>query len=205
MKSLINKIREKGIKNSFKLLLSRVYKKSNIFSGKIENFPKINESIIITEINRNFLLKDKRYLKEIGRRKYDIFIERLKDDKNLGWILEEENSILGYFWIRIGDIEENSTGYTKKIDDDEIYLFDFFIMEEYRGKGLTKEIFYFISVYWKDNGIKKAYCIIDNLNIISQNIFYKINFNKIGYFITLKFKNKKKIIIKKFKRDKNGL
>lgn len=205
MTNLVKKFKEKGIKNSFELLLSRIYKKSNIFAGRIENFSKNYESVKITEINKNLLITEKKYLNEIGRRKYDIFIERLNNYNNLGFILEEENTILGYFWILKGNIEENSTGYTKEIDDDEIYLYDFFILKDYRGKGLTNEIFYFISVYCKENGIKKSYCIIDNLNIISQSMFYKINFDKIGYFITLKFRNRKKIIIKKFKRDKNGL
>lgn len=200
MNRILNKIKEKGIKNSFKILLSHIYKKSNIYSGIIGDISQRDKFIKIVEIDISFLMEEERCLEEIGGRKYSIFIERLNNEKNFGFILEKENTILGYFWILVGRIEENSTGYTKEIYDDEIYLYDFFIMENQRGKGVTNEIFYFIRNFCKINGVEKSYCIIDSLNVISQNMFTKFNFKKIGYFITLKFRNRSKIILSRFKR-----
>ncbi|WP_422146351.1 hypothetical protein [Miniphocaeibacter sp.] len=47
----------------------------------------------------------------------------------------------------------------------------------------------------KDNKKLNCYTIVDNTNFKSKNMVIKNGFLKIGYFITIKFKDKRKIIV----------
>ncbi|HHX70048.1 MAG: hypothetical protein WAO56_09965 [Miniphocaeibacter sp.] len=74
-------------------------------------------------------------------------------------------------------------------------MFDVLIFSEYRAKGITNLIFSYLKNFMKDNKKLNCYTIVDNTNFKSKNMVIKNGFLKIGYFITIKFKDKRKIIV----------
>ena len=144
----LKKIREIGLMKSIEILLSKYYKKSIIYKSKFINNNNFIEDFYINVINENILVNLREDDKEkISYRKYNIFLNRVKNKKIKGYFIKEtfNDNIVGYFWCYYGYIEEDSTGYSRIIDNNSIYLFDIYIFEEYRGQGITNNIFNFLN------------------------------------------------------------
>ena len=58
-------------------------------------------------------------------------------------------------------------------------LFDIIVKEEYRGKGIGKEIVETILTESKKKGVNKAYLAVVDNNIVAKNLYQKIGFNEI--------------------------
>ena len=135
--------------------VSEIIKKDG-FTGLIKKiiYRNYRKSIILQLEKNNFLYKKSEkdlnyYIKKIDielvskidldNRKKQIFLNRLNDEKVEGFVLiNKDKKICGYIWIFLGKIYEGNTGFTKTLKDDEAYLSDMFIYEEFRRNGLGK-------------------------------------------------------------------
>lgn len=186
-------IKKDGFIGLIKKIIYRNYRKSIILQLKKNNF-----SYKKSEKDLNYYIKkidiDLVSKIDLDKRKKDIFLNRLKDEKIEGFALINKNKkICGYTWLMFGKIYEGNTGFAKTLNDNESYILDIFIYEEFRGKGLGKYIVEKEVEYLFDKDIEKIYYFVNNLNRPSIKIAKSLGFIECGKMTYLDINNKKKI------------
>jgi len=91
------------------------------------------------------------------------------------------NKIVGS--IKIGFLKVYITDYEKVFDlsDKTAFIYDTYVIEKYRKKGIAKLLILKAVNYLNNNGYKKVGCHIPSWNKASINAYEKIGFKKIIY------------------------
>ncbi|MDL2310520.1 GNAT family N-acetyltransferase [Peptostreptococcaceae bacterium OttesenSCG-928-C18] len=190
MSNFIAKLRSKGLRGSLVSITSRFYSKNYLIKVNISDAHKIKNDYKIKEINQeiNEYLKDNE--DEFKIAKYEQFKERISKDNITGYVIYSKNEVAGYLWTMTGEMEEGLTGYVKKLQDDEMYIYDGYTFEKHRRLGMGHSL---ISIVLKErsNKYKIAYGIVDSLNYKSTGMLQKVGFKKHGIIYTFKIFGKK--------------
>lgn len=106
-----------------------------------------------------------------------------------GWIGYLDNTMIGYLWWvnSHGPQQEHHPHlaiYGLPLNDDEIYTFDFFVTDEYRGDGNAMEFFTRAQMMTRDLGYNRAFSVVLNDNIPAKWT-YASNGWKNGHIVNL--------------------
>ena len=87
-----------------------------------------------------------------------------------GFVAYEKGKMIGYlWWVHANGPEEEHHPhlalYGLPLKRDEIYTFDFFVIDEHRGDGNAIEFFTRAQLNLRDNGYNKAFAVVQNNNI----------------------------------------
>ena len=104
------------------------------------------------------------------------------------------DALLGYAWIASDKVspEHNSgghrfTGIGLKLPSDVAYLFKCFVLPEYRGRGINKQLLWQLSQLLKHEGKSKLITTTSWLNFAFQSSSDRLGFNKVGSSVEYKF------------------
>ena len=95
--------------------------------------------------------------------------------------------LLGYGWVATGDVapEHNTaghpfTGVGLSLPSEVAYLFKCFVLPEYRGRGINKQLLWRLSGVLKRDGKAKLITTTDWLNFAFQSSSGRLGFKKVG-------------------------
>lgn len=194
MGKILQTIKNEGLFYTLKKIIYRNYRKTLILRLNKDNFSKENFSNLseysMERIEKNIVKKI-----DLDKRKEEIFMKRLDDKEVEGFLLRDKDfNIYGYIWIMYGKIYEGNTGFSKKLEKDEAYIYDIYIYDKFRGQGLGKSMVKEILIYLFNKDIKRIYYFVNNLNKLSIKLAINLGFNKCGKMTYLDINNKRKII-----------
>ncbi|WLF68993.1 GNAT family N-acetyltransferase [Clostridium septicum] len=172
MKNIKNRIINKFIiiENKYKLVLNE-YTNKKYRDDLLFDYLTLDDLKQIKEIHNN----------EINDIKYEILKDRINDDKvKLFKITDKNNIILGYCSLSYRDIKENTINYCISMEDEGAYLFDDYVFNRYRGKGIHGFSIYKRVEYAIKDKKKYAVALVYSWNKNSSNNFKKIGFKEYG-------------------------
>ena len=197
MNKIFKKLKDKGVKGTFVSITSRFYSKNYLMKIKISSFDTKKTNCKVEEINEEISKYLKYNLDEFNDSKYNQFIEKIAENKDTGYVIYHGDKVAGYLWAMSGEIEEGLTGYKDDLLENEIYIYDMYIFEEFRKLGLG---YNFVSsiLNMASNNYDYAHVIVDGVNYKSRGLFQKLGFKDYGKIYTFKKKKKKyrKVVIK---------
>ena len=124
------------------------------------------------------------------------YINRFKFGDNcvLGII---DGNIIGFEWYSTHPYhKEERTGYRIKIPNDSIYLYDAYIHEKYRIRGLWLKFKSYLAEIMRKTGKKRIITIIDFNNDLSIRTHERLGFKKFKFVLAMRLW-KKSIFIEK--------
>lgn len=193
-------IRSEGLSGVIKRGKSRVYKTFYILKAEIttmlENTIE-NENFVCRVIDEAEIEKiAEEYPEEFDERKKSIFLKRIKDPQHRGIVVQYKNDICGYLWSSIGSLEEEESGYQRKLQKNEMYLYDLYTFKKYRRQGVADTAFHHEMRFYKNRGYQYALDLVDESNKPSMSAMNKMGFSRIGkvYFKNWNGKKYNKVV-----------
>ncbi|KYC49841.1 MAG: putative N-acetyltransferase [Candidatus Methanofastidiosum methylothiophilum] len=107
----------------------------------------------------------------------DLFIEECKSNKI--YVIEIDNSVIGFAYIEYISIKDNPAIYDQKI----LYIIDICIDKEYRNKGYGKEMFEYIKGIASKEGCTSIKLDVYTFNTYAVKFYEAMNMKeeKIGF------------------------
>ena len=118
-----------------------------------------------------------------------------------------DNKVIGILWLNNTSFVEVLFGYKEKIQNcsTEAWVIDGYVLEKYRRLGTYKLIWYKVLYEAKNRGIEYIFAAIQNSNIKSFKVHYKLGMNsnvyKVLYYFRLVWFNV--YLIKHFSKFRN--
>ena len=103
-------------------------------------------------------------------------VETAKKNKHIFYILKENDCIIGYVKIGIGINYIHDFKKKIRFPEETAFIYDTFVMPEYRGKKLALFSLYDIFIYLRNKKIKKIICHIEKWNKPSIRVFENAGF-----------------------------
>lgn len=140
------------------------------------------------DLETNFLMHDKseliNWLKENKSKFYGIYIEKeiesAIDNKHYFFILKNKNDIIGYVKVGVGPTYIHDFRKTVVFENGKAFIYDYFILPEYRGEKLALFAINEVLKYFKVKGFKKIFGHIPTPNKSSARAIRKTNSHFVG-------------------------
>jgi len=130
-------------------------------------------------------------------------IKTAKSEKHIFPYIKHNNEIIGYVKIGLGKVYILDYDKIIEFPEKHSFIYDTFIMPEFRGRNITPFLLNEAIKYLKDHKFEKIWCHIPSWNTPSRRAFEKLNFQRftnVRYVrtLTLKFfrKNPTKFLSK---------
>lgn len=157
-----------------------LYLKANFYETDVSSRDtKVN--LILRDMTygdiRNFSIN---YRTEVDIEKLTILENRLSSKDSFAYVLLDSNSgkVFGYCSVSIGKSYESGLEKDINVADNEIYLFDDYVFNEFRGHGYHKEMILLRINKWKDKDRTTAIVCIHDGNIRSEKSYLNCGFKK---------------------------
>jgi len=128
----------------------------------------------------------KKYPKELSERKFNLLINRIGEKRTQVYAIEIFNSIAGYSCVSCEPTYESGMRKFVQVKEGEVYYFDNYIFEEYRGHGGQKEALRLQNEIYKKKGYKKSFAMIYSFNKISINNYLRNGFVENGKILAIR-------------------
>lgn len=105
--------------------------------------------------------------------------------------LLSNSDIIGYIKIAFNNAYILDFDEIIELPSDVAFIYDTFLLPNYRGKNIIPSVFEEINIFIKENGAKNIYCHIPSWNTASIKLYNKLGFQNVSaitYFRILKFK-----------------
>lgn len=140
--NLVRKVRTQGINGVFSSILAKIYTKAYIYKICISSQIRVHSSNLKLELmtDDHLELIHKNYHSELSEFKYNILKKRLENgstDKPFV-IVDNQGQIYGYYHVAFAECLETCTNYRVIDEPDNIYLFDDYTFEKWRGLDAHK-------------------------------------------------------------------
>jgi hypothetical protein len=147
------------------------YFKRSLDKPILDIVPKIPVEI------RQATVEDLPKLKEIvDEAKYDRFKRRFQEG-NICFIALDKEKIVSFSWIGLSNKFEPELRVEIKLAEKEAYLFDAYVVPEYRNHGLYPVVGNNNLKYLRNLGFKQVIIFVDNTNIFSLKAVNSSGFN----------------------------
>lgn len=93
------------------------------------------------------------------------------------WLIQWEEKTVGYISL--------CPGYTIEFGGRDAFIDEFFILSDYRGKGLGNKTLELVKEKAREWGIKSLFLEVDKENIIAQNLYKKASFKPRDKYILM--------------------
>lgn len=101
-------------------------------------------------------------------------------NKHLFFILKHEKKIIGYIKVGIGPTYILDFDRTVEFEPEVAFVYDTFILPEYRGMNLALYALRLVSSHFRQKGFKRILCHIEPWNLPSVKTYEKAGFHKAG-------------------------
>jgi hypothetical protein len=140
--NLVKKIHSQGIKGVFSAILARIYTKAYIYKINLSSQISFHNPNLKLEPMTEYLLEliHINYHSELSEFKHNILKKRLANgftDKPYV-IVDNQGQIYGYYHVAFAECLETCTNYQVIDEPNNIYLFDDYTFEKWRGLGAHK-------------------------------------------------------------------
>jgi GNAT superfamily N-acetyltransferase len=176
-------VKEKGIINTFFLsvkfvllkitgfrLLDGLFYDRSLEENIYEIRPK--KKVVIRQAKENDLEK---LYSLVDYKKYSVFKKRFSENKVCFVILNGE-IVVGYAWLSVTNEYESNCRIEVRLQDREAYLFDDYVVPEYRHNGLQIALINTRLIYLKSRGYKTAIAIVFDKNTHSRKAYVSAGF-----------------------------
>lgn len=126
------------------------------------------------------------YGNELPDAKKKQLVARMEDDfiDKVYVVIDKSDNILGYGCLAFSDYYDPTMNYTFHSAPDDILLFDAYIFEQHRNKGVYSFLTLSLLQEGKRKGFRTASIMIDEGNAPSERVNSKIGFRKLAVIYT---------------------
>ena len=108
----------------------------------------------------------------VSEEKYKLIGERLKSKDYECIIILHKGKIVFYVWMSFIETFSTVALITVKLDENEVYNFDYYTMLQYRGCKLGQAGIYYNLTYLKNKGYKKLKGVLLENNLLSRKVLH---------------------------------